>query len=374
MNLKKTLANLLAIMCIITLFPTIKSGAISSSAKAHAVINAESGELIFGKNEDARLPMASTTKIMTALLLCEYGNENREIKATREMVAVEGSSMGLLEGDIVTLKDLLYGMMLASGNDAANTAAIVVGGSVENFVRLMNKRAKEIGLLNTSFETPSGLDGENHYTTAKELALLAAFAMKNDRFRTAASTVSYTAFYGNPPYKRTIKNHNRLLKTYEGLNGVKTGFTKKSGRCLVTSACRDGKEIIVVTLNDPNDWQDHKNLLDAGFDALTTVKAKYEKDKIKINVVGGKSDYITIEIPEISVNCLKDGTITTEVLAPSFLYAPVKRDERIAELLVYLNGEVYKSVPLYAKEAIGVQEVKPQIRFLKQFLAIFFSL
>ena len=153
MNLKKTLANLLAIMCIIGIFPTIKSEAMSSSAKAHAVINAESGELIFGKNEDTRLPMASTTKIMTALLLCEYGNENREIKVTREMVAVEGSSMGLLEGDIVTLKDLLYGMMLASGNDAANTAAIVVGGSVENFVRLMNKRAKEIGLLNTSFET-----------------------------------------------------------------------------------------------------------------------------------------------------------------------------------------------------------------------------
>lgn len=255
----KRLACILFSICIATV--AIKAAAIGTSAKAAILINGDTGEVIYEQNADTRLPMASTTKIMTALMLCEYGRFDREITVTAEMLRVEGSSMGLLPGDRVDLRDLLYGMLLASGNDAANVTAYVLGGNIDKFVRMMNQRAQELGLVNTHFETPSGLDGDEHYTTARDLARLAMFAMKNEEFRTAASSKTATLEYGNPPYRRTLSNHNKLLKIFDGAVGVKTGFTKKSGRCLVSAAQRDGKFVIAVTLNDPNDWEDHKELL-----------------------------------------------------------------------------------------------------------------
>ena len=246
--MKKIVA--LVIICTIISLPV---SAVSSSAKAAAVINGDTGEALYAQNADMRLPMASTTKIMTSLLLCEHGNLRNEITVTADMLRVEGSSMGLLPGDTVTLHDLLYGMLLASGNDAANVTAIAISGSVTAFAELMNKRAAELGLKNTHFVTPSGLDAEEHYTTARELALLAAFALKNEEFAKAAASKTATLCYGNPPYKRTISNHNKLLKLYDGAIGVKTGFTKKSGRCLVSAARRDGKLAVAVTLCDPDD-------------------------------------------------------------------------------------------------------------------------
>ena len=215
----------------LTLLSGITASAVSTSAKAAAVINGDTGELIYAQNADEKLPMASTTKIMTALLLCEHGELQKEITVTADMLRVEGSSMGLLAGDRVTYHDLLYGMMLASGNDAANVTAIALGGTVEKFTEMMNNRARELGLENTRFVTPSGLDAEGHCTTARELALLAYHALKNEEFAKAAASKTATLNYGNPPYRRTLKNHNKMLTLYEGAIGVKTGFTKKSGRC-----------------------------------------------------------------------------------------------------------------------------------------------
>jgi len=331
----------------------LKVGAVSDSAKASVVINADNGEIIYSKNCNERLPMASTTKIMTALLLCEYGNAEREITVTKEMVTVEGSSMGLLPGDTVTLDGLLYGMLLASGNDAANTTAYVVGGSVNGFVELMNAKARELGLKNTHFVTPSGLDADEHYTTAYELGLLAAYAIKNERFKKASSSQSAVLNYGNPPYRRTITNHNKLLKSYDGLIGVKTGFTKKSGRCLVTAAERDGKRIVAVTLCDPNDWLDHKNLLDYGFSKLKTVKAEPKEKNIKISVVGGDSDTVVADVPSTVFNTIEEKEINSTVFTDEFLYAPIKKGQKVGTVKYYADKKFITEEDIYSSVEIN---------------------
>lgn len=348
------------------------ASAVTDSAKASVVIDGFTGEIIYSKNCDVRLSMASTTKIMTALLLCEYGNLEREIKVTDQMVRVEGSSMGLLPGDTVSLKGLLYGMMLASGNDAANTTAFVVGGSIENFSRMMNEKAAELGLLNTSFVTPSGLDSEGHYTTAYDLARLAAYALNNEDFKAAASSESAVLYYGNEPYRRTLTNHNKLLKSYDGLIGVKTGFTKKSGRCLVTAAERDGKRIVAVTLNDKNDWQDHKNLLDYGFSQLVTTCVKTD-DSIGISVVGGKKDKINVTVPDVLVNTVGEKKLTYRILSEPFVYAPVKKGDKVAVLNIYADGKLIKSIDLKSDTNVQKESYTKQQKFKAIFLKILYS-
>lgn len=261
--------------------------ALETSAKAAVVINGDTGEMIYAVNAGERLPMASTTKIMTALLLCEQGKPEKTVTVSADMLQVEGSSMGLLAGDTVTYRDLLYGMLLASGNDAANVTAYVLDGSIEQFASRMNRKAAELGLTDTRFVTPSGLDAEGHYTTAADLAKLARIALQNDAFARAAASAEAVCYYGNPPYKRTLKNHNKLLNLSDGVVGVKTGFTKKSGRCLVSAMKKDGKFVIAVTLNDPNDWADHEALLSYGIDAVTTTDYMPKTARYSLPVIGG---------------------------------------------------------------------------------------
>ena len=205
-------------------------GAISDTSASSVVINADTLEVIYSNNPNQKRPMASTTKIMTGLLLCESGRLDEEIECTAEMVTVEGSAMGLRAGDKISGRDLLFGLMLMSGNDAANVTAHFLAENTEDFAKLMNEKAKGLGLLNTSFVTPSGLDADEHYTTAFDLAKLTAYALKNEEFKAAVSSYNASVSFGNPKQKYTIKNHNRLLKEYEGCIGIKTGFTKKSGR------------------------------------------------------------------------------------------------------------------------------------------------
>ncbi len=346
---------LILIVISFSLVP-IKAAAVSTSAKSAVLINADTGEIIYQQNAYEKLPMASTTKIMTALLLCENGNLDREITVSAEMLRVEGSSMGLLAGDRVTLHDLLYGMLLASGNDAANVTAYVLGGTVDGFVKMMNTRAEELGLKNTHFETPSGLDGENHYTTAYDLALLAAFAMENVTFCKAASAKSATLNYGNPPYKRTLTNHNKLLKSFEGAIGVKTGFTKKSGRCLVSAAERDGKRVIAVTLNDPNDWADHTSLLEYGLNAVKLIKISSPKSEYKLPVISGKQE-LEIYIEPLELTSLGNDSFSCEVLLPRFLYAPIKKGETVG-YCIYKKGDTeIAQTEIKADYDIGVKEV-----------------
>ena len=223
----------------------------------------DSGSFIINKDMNLKLPMASTTKIMTALLAIELCKNDEVVTVPLEAVGVEGSSVYLKEGDQITVKNLIYSVLLQSANDAAEALAIYISGDVQSFAELMNKRAREIGLSETSFENPHGLDSENHYTTAHDLAILASVAVKNELFLQIASTYKYE--FNLAESKRLLVNHNKLLKSYPNTYGIKTGYTKKSGRCLVSYASREGKNLICVTLNAPNDWCDHKNMLEYGF-------------------------------------------------------------------------------------------------------------
>lgn len=350
--MKKLLAVIFALFMCVCIIP-VSADEIAVSASAAAVINGDNGEVIYLKNADERLPMASTTKIMTALLLCEHGDFNREITVTKEMLAVEGSSMGLLPGDTVTLHDLLYGMLLASGNDAANVTAFVLGGSVQGFVDMMNEKAQALGLQNTHFATPSGLDADDHYTTALELANLARYAMQNDDFAAAASSKSAVLNYGNPPYRRTLTNHNRLLKYFDGAVGVKTGFTKKSGRCLVSAAKRDGKYVIAVTLHDPNDWSDHEQMLEYGFSVIQQIQCSPEKAEYIIPVIGGSKNSLTVKTQPYTVNSVKTAEITCKTELPKFLYAPIKKGDVIGTISYFSDGEKIAVSEIVAEENIG---------------------
>ena len=259
------------------------------SAKSAVLICADTGEVVYEFNAREKLPMASTTKIMTTLLCLESGGLHDEFVVDSKAIKVEGSSMGLCEGDKVTKYALCCGMLLPSGNDAANAAAVRISGSIEAFVRLMNQRARQMGLSKTFFVTPSGLEGVGHGSSAMDMALLAREALKNEIFREICSKEKMKVRFGNPPYDRWLKNTNRLLSMYDGVYGVKTGYTDEAGRCLVSACERDGKKLICVTLNDPNDWNDHMVLYEYGFRKVNQIDLSLPDD-ITADIVGGDSE------------------------------------------------------------------------------------
>lgn len=234
---------------------------IQNSAQAALLLDATEGRILFSQNASARLPMASTTKIMTAIVAIENMPTDYVVTVAKEAVGIEGSSIYLYAGEQITCLDLLYGLMLESGNDAAAALAIAVGGTEERFIMLMNEKAKELGLKDTRFSNPHGLPAENHFTSAADLARLTDYALQNELFAEIVSTKKRTACEGT----RYYVNHNRLLFSYEGMIGVKTGYTQASGRCLVTAASRYGRTLICVTLNDYYCSADHVRMLDSGF-------------------------------------------------------------------------------------------------------------
>lgn len=359
------------IICVITTFLFIlifPQEARGLSAAAAVVINGDTGDILYSHNAGVRLPMASTTKIMTALLLLENCDDlDKEIVTTKEMVTVEGSSMGLLPGDRVSFRALLYGMMLSSGNDAANTTALAIGGSTNKFADMMNKKALDLGLKDTHFVTASGLDSEGHYTTAYELSLIAREALKNPDFAEAASARSATLCFGNPPYRRTVTNHNRLLRMYDDIVGVKTGFTKKSGRCLVSAAKRDGRYVIAVTLNDGNDWQDHRFLLDVGLSAIEIYKYEPENLKVSLPVLCSEESFISPFAGSTDFCIPKGESVKAVVSLPHFLYAPVSENQVVGNIEYYCSSRlVYKS-NLISKDSIRQKKYTAKDRIVSIF-------
>lgn len=326
-------------------------GADDLSAASAALMCVQTGEVLYQKNARERRSMASTTKIMTSLLALEENTPDRVIKVKDSMLNVEGTSMGLLPGDTVTLEGLIYGMLLQSGNDAANVTAISLGGNVENFVKKMNLRAKEIGMNDTNFVTPSGLDDDEHYSTAYDMALLGCEAVKNPEFLNICSKKSESVSYGNPPYKRTLSNHNRLLRIYDGAVGVKTGFTKKSGRCLVSCAQRNGVMLVAVTLSAPGDWSDHRKMLDYGFSLIKGETVSPDLSKIKIPITGGTKGDVSLKCGNVTL-CTEDiSNIKTKLYFEHFLYAPVKGGAVVGRVDYILSGKVIASAPITAGES-----------------------
>ncbi len=347
--------------------------AIETSAKAYVLLNADTLDVIAAGNAHKRLPMASTTKIMTALILAELNTPDKEIVTTKEMVTVEGSSMGLKAGDSVSYYELLVGMLLPSGNDAANTAAICVAGSAEKFADLMNKKAKDIGMSNTHFVTPSGLDAKEHYSTAYDMALLTAEALKNDTIREICSKDKITVTFGDPPYQRTLYNHNKLLGRYEYCIGVKTGFTKKSGRCLVSAAEKDGCRVIAVTLNDPDDWDDHEKLLDYGLSIVKNVDITKPLPFDTVKVVGGEKERVSVAAPRCY--CGGDSELSSNVtvkysLKP-FVYAPIQSGQTVGTVEYFYGGKILRTTEIITLEGVDQKAYAPSFfELFKNYLYI----
>ncbi|MBR5538301.1 MAG: D-alanyl-D-alanine carboxypeptidase [Clostridia bacterium] len=321
------------------------------SASSAILINSDTGEVIYSKNVDTKRGMASTTKIMTAILAIENGVLDEMVEISDDAIGVEGSSLYLKKDEAMTLRDLLYGLMLRSANDAAEAIAIHISGSVEDFATLMNDKAASLSLANTHFTNPHGLSDDNHYTTAYDLAILTSYAMKNNTFREICSTKKAT-ISGN----RTVVNHNKLLFLLDGICGVKTGFTKDTGRCLVSAADRNGVEFVSVTLNAPDDWNDHTKMIEYGFNEYEAVPLLSKGDCVyKLPVVGGDYESVSLVAEKDVTVCLKKkrGSIVESLKFIRPRFAPIYKEETLGYAVYTLDGTVIASVPLVAEEYIG---------------------
>lgn len=336
-----------------------RAGAIS--AQSAVVIDADTGAVRYAHNADAVLPMASTTKIMTAIVAIEQGDLDRTYTVKPEYTQTEGSSMYLKPGETVTIRDTLYGLMLMSGNDAALAIAGECGG-LENFVQAMNDKAVELGLTNTHFENPNGLDGDAHHTTARELAELTAYALQNPDFREIVSTKNITCA------GRTMVNHNKMLNLYEGTIGVKTGYTKKCGRCLVSAAERNGRTLVAVTLNDPDDWNDHCAMFDEAFAQYSPVTLHEAGDTVgKVTVEGGTAQSVPLIAGHEVTAYLAPGEQAQESLrGRPFVYATVAGGDYYGEIVYQIGDHILKTDTL--SYAYDVEQLPPRKGILERCL------
>ncbi len=358
--MKKKIIALVIALAIVFSLDTNAFAALEVSAQAAVLMCANNGNVLFSRNADKKLSMASTTKIMTSLLALEAAIPDREITVTKEMVSVEGTSMGLMPGDSISMEELIYGMLLQSGNDAANSVAHVIGGGQEGFAKLMNSRADEIGMKNTNFVTASGLDDKEHYSTAYDMALLACECIGNPEFAEICSQKKATLTYGNPPYKRTLTNHNRLLWKYSDTVGIKTGFTKKSGRCLVSAAERNGVTLVAVTLNAPDDWNDHISMFEYGFSKCKGINISCDLSNIKLKTVGGDKAEVAVRLayyPEwiSGENCY------CRIYIKPFEYAPLEKDTAVGRAVFFTDRKIIDEVLLLAEESVYLKPITQQI-------------
>lgn len=354
--MRKTLCIFISIILLFNFVPTVyaenNAELPNVSAEAYVLYCADNKEIICSQNESKKMKPASTTKLLTTLITLEKSAENnKNVEFTEEMTA-EGSSMYLKIGEVVTLNDLAVGMMMSSGNDAANAAAISISGSFENFSELMNEKASQIGMTDSHFVTPSGLDDDNHYSTAYDLAKLMAYALENENFASLTSQKSTTVKFTQPSGKQTVySNHNRLLSLYEYCIGGKTGYTLSAGRCLVSAAKKDGITLICVTLNDKNDWNDHSSLYDYGFSQLLCYSSADTEFIADIPCVGGNSDIVTVsgkKDVKIVLSRTDASNIKRTIYCDAFLYAPVCDNQPVGKIKYTLNNAIIAENDLIA--------------------------
>ncbi|MBQ3065315.1 MAG: D-alanyl-D-alanine carboxypeptidase [Clostridia bacterium] len=346
------------------------TGAPPDISAASAVVTDLFGKVLYEKNADERRPMASTTKIMTALTVMENAADlNATVTVPAAAVGIEGSSVYLYEGEKLTVLQLLYAMMLESANDAAAALAISMAENVDSFAQMMNTTAAAMGLTDTNFVNPHGLYHDDHYTTAYELAQITARAMTYPGFREIVSANKMKIPLNGGEGERLLINHNKLLKRYEGCIGVKTGYTKRSGRCLVSAAERDGMTLICVTLCAPDDWQDHSALLDWAFSKYeSTVLSEAGEEHITLPVVGsGEADGGVAPVTPLCTSEAFRVTlernvqhIYTVVEAPRFLYAPVRAGDAVGIVRYFCDGAEIGVQQLYAQNDVALYQ-KPSL-------------
>lgn len=324
------------------------------SAQSAILIEQSTGTVIFSKNQDKQMKPASTTKILTAICALENGELSDVVTVSKKAADEEGSSMYIEAGEKITLEALVYGLMLNSGNDAAVAIAEHLSGDTIKFADLMNKKAKEIGVKNSNFVTPNGLDDENHYVTARDLAVITAYALNNPKFSEIVKTKTKIVLTENN-VKKYLTNHNKMLSIYDGCIGVKTGFTKASGRTLVTAAEKNNIKLIAVTLNAPSDWNDHKLMLDYGFSKIEKISVLNNTDTVnKAYVKNGADRHVNLRCEygydEIVIN---DTNNKFEVKYNiRTLKAPVMKGEIAGKAIVLKNGEKVFETDLLAQEDI----------------------
>lgn len=333
------------------------------SAKAAILMHADSGRVLYEKNADEHMLIASTTKIMTAIVVLEHCELDDLVEVDSRSAGIEGSSMYLKAEESYTVEDLLYGLLLVSGNDAASALALHVADSMEEFAELMNAKAAELGMTESSFKNAHGLDEEGHYSTARDMAKLAAYCMGNEDFARIAGTVSHTVG------EQTLVNHNRLLREYDGCLGLKTGYTMAAGRTLVTCAERDGARYVCVTLNDPDDWDDHKALYDWAFANYSFAEVIPAGLSYEVPLISGAEMTAPAETEGAAYALIQNGeSYDMELELPAFAFAPISEGERAGRAVACSDGQEIASVRIVYSEDVEVdRELKltPGERFLR---------
>ena len=370
--MKKILCAVLAVFLWMVGCPRAAYAAPSLSARAAVLMEASTGQVLMESAAHERLPMASTTKIMTALVALEHADLSQPVQISEKAVGVEGSSVYLKAGEILTMEQLLCALMLESANDAAAAIAIEIAGNIESFADLMNETAQRIGLTDTHFTNPHGLDNAEHYSSAYDLAMLARYALQNPDFARIVSTYKTNIPLGGDEGIRVLINHNKMLKYYDGAIGVKTGYTKRCGRCLVSAATRDGVTMIAVTLSAPDDWRDHTAMLDYGFSLYECAElAQPGQIRCALSCLGSTTEYVSASNRDgVSLILPREhGEITHVIEANRYLCAPVMAGDTVGEIVFFCDGTEIARTPLYAEEdADALPRPKGYLARIKEFI------
>lgn len=369
--MKKLICFILIVFSVCSLFliKTFSAPVFAENfCKASVVIEENSGRVLSQNNKDERLAMASTTKIMTALVVLNNCNDLQEkVLIDDRAVGIEGTSMYIRKNEVLTIEELLYGLILPSGNDAAMALAYFVGkGNLQSFVDLMNQTATDLKLANTHFDNPHGLDSKNHYTSAYDLAIITSKAMQNKTFREIVST-KIKQISGNSEVKnRFLRNKQKLLKTLDGCNGVKSGFTDNAGRCLVTSCVRDGMEVICVVLNCPNMFEESAKLINDAFENFsleTIIEPYYYISNIKVE--NGTKDEVKVysmKSCKYPLKTTEKTLINIETEIEESLVSPIKKEQIVGKIKVYFENELIFSENIYTMESVDSKDIQDKLK------------
>ena len=346
-----------------------EQGSVGTSAESAALYCSENGEFIFENNSNAKLPMASLTKVMTAIVVLESCDINSIVEISADACGIEGSSIYLTAGEKLSIKDLLYALMLESANDAAVALALAVAPSISEFVDKMNATAERLSLSSTHFMNPHGLDSDDHYSTARDLALLFDYALKNETFSEIVSTRKCYIPYNDQENGRLLVNHNRLLTSYDGCIGGKTGYTKSSGRSLVSASKKDGITLITVTINDRNDWADHKALFDYGYSILKSYDIVNDGDFYDVHIINGTKDTLKARIASVKAVLTEEqyNSLKPVYCLQRFYFAPVEKGDVIGTLLWYCDDRILFASDITASESID------SIKYKRSFFSRLFA-
>lgn len=355
-------------LCIITILSILKTNVFAKpmyiDARSAIAIDTKSKCVLYEKNSEKLIPIASTTKIMTTLVTLKYGNLDKKVEISGKAANIHGSQVGYKKGEVVTLRELLYGLMLRSGNDAAIAIAEGMSGSVDEFLKLMNEYAREIGTTNTHFESPHGLDSQYHYSTAYDLALITCKAKENELFNKIVGVKDVDAKENN--FTRSYHNINKILYQIPGANGVKTGYTGNAGKCLVTSVDMGGEDIIIVVLNCNKRWNETKKIYEYVKDNYEFKKIvskgqivgefEYCEDK-KVNLVSGD---------DIIIPFKKGENYETKVIKPKKIQWNLKKGEDLGKFSVYKDEKIIFTTPLKCNKEVKIKKVPKFKRYFKK--------